>query len=181
MFAGMELIKCYGLPSADVIFIEWLWEMSVFCNRQACLALNKRNMIGSWLQRPETRGFQMYFITLAVKDNIVYYGSIVFLKCTACDQRVHGALGAMTNGRRSLCTTLNSAQCSELLEGRTEKHLVTDVSCWLWSSRFWWPGHRPVLVRHQHVQVWRGVSKNREHGDVHLWFQGKINCKQFDL
>lgn len=64
---------------------------------------------------------------------------------------------------------------SELLEGRIEKHLVTHVSCWLWSSRFWWPGHRPVPVRHQHMQVRWGVSKNWEHGDVHLWLQGKNN------
>lgn len=64
---------------------------------------------------------------------------------------------------------------SESLEGRIEKHLVTHVSCWLWSSRFWWPGHRPVPVRHQHMQVRWGVSKNWEHGDVHLWLQGKSN------
>lgn len=64
----------------------------------------------------------------------------------------------------------------KLLEGRTAKHSVTDVSGCLWSSRFWWPGHRPVPVRHQHMQVWWGVSKNWEHGDVHLRLQGKTWC-----
>lgn len=37
------------------------------------------------------------------------------------------------------------------------------------SSRFWWPGHRSVPVRHEHVQIrWR-VPTNWKHGDLHLW------------
>lgn len=63
----------------------------------------------------------------------------------------------------------------ELLKGWTEKHLVTGVCCWLWSSRFRWPGHRSVLVRHQHMQVRWGVSTTWEHGDMHLRLQGKTS------
>lgn len=41
--------------------------------------------------------------------------------------------------------------------------------CPLWSSRFWWPGHRSVPVRYKHVQIrWR-VPTNWKHGDLHLW------------
>lgn len=47
--------------------------------------------------------------------------------------------------------------------------LRTINQCLLWSSRFWWPGHRSVPVRHKHVQIrWR-VPANWKHGDLHLW------------
>lgn len=45
--------------------------------------------------------------------------------------------------------------------------------CLISFPRFWWPGHRSVPVRHKHVQIWWGVPKNRKHGDLHLWLQGK--------
>lgn len=52
--------------------------------------------------------------------------------------------------------------------------------CPLWSSRFWWPGHRSVPVRYKHVQIrWR-VPTNWKHGDLHLWLQGKF-CFAFVL
>lgn len=149
-------LTCYGLHSHQ---IPPLIDSTLHYNHQNTKWLKA---FGSHIQySSETIGFYTCIISFWQQECVV---ALSFLKSTLCHQ---SAVGAMTNGRRSLWTTPHGAQVW------TEKHLLTDVSLWLWSSRFWWPGHRPVLVWHQHMQIWWGVSKNWEHGDMHLRLQGK--------
>lgn len=97
---------------------------------------------------------------------------IVFLKCTVCDQWAQSAVGASANGRRSLWTTVSAPFVYDSSRpGRSDSHWRLSLT--FVPPRFRWPRHGPVLVRHQHMQVRRGVPKNREHGDLHLWLQGK--------